>query len=175
MVKGVANRLEGASRPGHFSGVATVVTKLFNIVQPQRAYFGQKDAQQCAVIRRFVEDLNIPVAITIVPTGREEDGLASSSRNVRLSAKERALAPGLYKALLGTRILFQSGERDRVILEARLKELLRQNDIPQPDYAVIVDPRTFEAVNPVTDNALALLAVPFSTVRLIDNLPLGME
>lgn len=172
-VKGVATQLEGASRPGHFNGVATVVTKLFNIVQPQRAYFGQKDAQQCAVIGRFVKDLNIPVEITIVPTGREGDGLACSSRNVRLNAEERALAPGLYKALKDVQALFRSGERDRQKLETLLKELLRQNNIPEPDYAVIIDPKSFEAANPATEDALALLAVPFKEVRLIDNLPLG--
>lgn len=174
-VGGVATRFEGALRPGHFSGVATVVTKLFNIVQPQKAYFGQKDAQQCAVIKRFVEDLNIPVEIMIVPTGREQDGLACSSRNVRLSEEERALAPGLYKALEGVQRLFQSGQRDCKVLESRLNELLQQNNIPQPDYAVIIDPQSFETANPVTNDALALVAVPFGTVRLIDNLPLGMK
>ncbi|UMM64514.1 pantoate--beta-alanine ligase [Aristophania vespae] len=174
-VKGVATQLEGASRPGHFTGVATIVTKLFNIVQPQKAYFGQKDAQQCAVIKRFVADLNIPVTIITVPTWREKDGLASSSRNVRLNPEERAKAPALYKALQRAQSLFQKGERDRNVLEKAIRDTLKQNNIEKIDYAKIVDPLTFQEVNPVSESGIALLAVPFSQARLIDNLPLALE
>lgn len=171
---GVALEMEGASRPGHFSGVATVVTKLLNIVQPQRAYFGQKDAQQCAIVRRFVADLNIPTDIVTVPTGREPDGVACSSRNVRLTPEERKKAPGLFKALKKAHELFVEGERSCAILEKEMRDVLHQNGLEHVDYAVVVHPEHFEKINTAPDNALALLAVRVGKVRLIDNILLGV-
>lgn len=171
-VKDVALKMEGASRPGHFAGVATVLTKFFNIIAPQKAYFGQKDAQQCAVIERFVQDLDIPVEIKTMPTWREEDGLAYSSRNARLTAAERAKAPALYKALCVAQTLVHGGERSRAVLEAAMKQVLLEAGLSEIDYATIVNPETFEPEEQITGNALALLAVHLGAVRLIDNLPL---
>lgn len=172
-VGGVALELEGPSRPGHFAGVATVLVKFFNIVQPQRAYFGQKDAQQCAVVQRFVRDLNIPVEIVTMPTWREADGLAGSSRNSRLTEAERHRAPVLHQALCRARDLAQAGERRRVVLEEAMREVLAQAGLTEIDYVTVVDPGTFQARDVVPDDALALLAVRLGAVRLIDNLPLG--
>ncbi|KXV12270.1 pantoate--beta-alanine ligase [Gluconobacter oxydans] len=171
-VGGVANELEGQSRPGHFSGVATVVTKLFNIVQPQRAYFGQKDAQQCAVVRRFVADLDIPVEIVVCDIAREADGLARSSRNVRLTAENRQKAPALFQALQETAGLFRNGERDVDILENAMRAVLTEAGLLDIDYATVVNADTFRREQPCSDNALALLAVQAGEVRLIDNMPL---
>ena len=169
-VGGVADELEGQSRPGHFSGVATVVTKLFNIVQPQRAYFGQKDAQQCAVVRRFVADLNIPVEIVVCDIAREADGLARSSRNVRLTAEDRQKAPALFQALQEAARLFRNGERDADVLENALRTALTNAGLPDIDYATVVNADTFRREQPCPDPALALLAVGAGDVRLIDNM-----
>ncbi|MXV44008.1 pantoate--beta-alanine ligase [Saccharibacter sp. 17.LH.SD] len=171
-LEGVATKMEGESRPGHFTGVATVLTKLFNIVQPQNAYFGQKDAQQCAVIRRLVRDLDIPVNIVVVPTLREKDGLAFSSRNARLTPSQRGQAPALYKALRHAQILFSKGERSGSVLEHEIYSELQRSGIAheQIDYAVVVDPDQFEQYETVPNNALALLAVRLGNVRLIDNM-----
>ncbi|AHK71711.1 pantoate--beta-alanine ligase [Gluconobacter oxydans] len=171
-VGGVADELEGQSRPGHFSGVATVVTKLFNIVQPQRAYFGQKDAQQCAVVRRFVADLDIPVEIVVCDIAREADGLARSSRNVRLTTENRQKAPALLQALQEATRLFLNGERDVDILENAMRAVLTEAGLPDIDYATVVNADTFRREQPCSDNALALLAVRAGEVRLIDNMPL---
>ncbi len=171
-VGGVADELEGQSRPGHFSGVATVVTKLFNIVQPQRAYFGQKDAQQCAVVRRFVADLDIPVEIVVCDIARETDGLARSSRNVRLTPENRQKAPALYEALQEASRLFRSGERNADVLEGALRVSLIKAGVPDIDYATVVNADTFRREDPCSENALALLAVQAGAVRLIDNMPL---
>ncbi|AQS90045.1 pantoate--beta-alanine ligase [Gluconobacter albidus] len=171
-VGGVADELEGQSRPGHFSGVATVVTKLFNIVQPQRVYFGQKDAQQCAVVRRFVADLDIPVEIVVCDIARETDGLARSSRNVRLTPENRQKAPGLYEALQEASRLFRSGERNADVLEGALRVSLIKAGVPDIDYATVVNADTFRREDPCSENALALLAVQAGAVRLIDNMPL---
>ncbi|MEJ5140884.1 pantoate--beta-alanine ligase [Gluconobacter albidus] len=171
-VGGVADELEGQSRPGHFSGVATVVTKLFNIVQPQRAYFGQKDAQQCAVVRRFVADLDIPVEIVVCDIARETDGLARSSRNVRLTPENRQKAPALYEALQEASRLFRSGERNADVLEGALRVSLIKAGVPDIDYATVVNSDTFRREDPCSENALALLAVQAGAVRLIDNMPL---
>ncbi|GBR70022.1 pantoate--beta-alanine ligase [Gluconobacter kanchanaburiensis] len=169
---GVADELEGQSRPGHFSGVATVVTKLFNIVQPQRAYFGQKDAQQCAVVRRFVADLDIPVEIVVCDIARETDGLARSSRNVRLTPENRQKAPALYEALQEAARLFRSGERNTDVLEGALRVSLIKAGLPDIDYATVVNADTFRREGSCSENALALLAVKAGAVRLIDNMPL---
>jgi len=171
-VGGVADELEGQSRPGHFSGVATVVTKLFNIVQPQRAYFGQKDAQQCAVVRRFVADLDIPVEIVVCDIAREDDGLARSSRNVRLTPENRQRAPALYRALQEAARLFRGGERNADVLERALRVSLIKAGLPDIDYATVVNADTFRREDPCSENALVLLAVQAGAVRLIDNMPL---
>ncbi|WP_225197552.1 pantoate--beta-alanine ligase [Gluconobacter oxydans] len=171
-VGGVAEELEGQSRPGHFSGVATVVTKLFNIVQPQRAYFGQKDAQQCAVVRRFVADLDIPVEIVVCDIAREADGLARSSRNVRLTTENRQKAPALFQALQEATRLFRNGGRDVDVLENVMRAVLFEAGLPDIDYATVVNADTFRREQPCSDNALALLAVRAGEVRLIDNMPL---
>ncbi len=170
---GVAAALEGASRPGHFAGVAMVLTKLFNIIQPQRAYFGQKDAQQCAVVRRLVEDVNSPVEIITAPTWREADGLAGSSRNSRLTAEDRKRAPALYRALCHARDCARAGEHRRTVLEAAMRSVLEAEGLTDIDYAMIVNPETFHAEGEmIPPHALALLAVRLGAVRLIDNMPL---
>ena len=159
--------LEGASRPGHFSGVATVVAKLFNIVQPDVAFFGQKDAQQLAVVRRIAADLSFPVEIRSCPTIRESDGLAMSSRNVRLDPAERARATALFAALeAGARVLRE--EHNAAAAEKTMLETLHAAGI-DPDYAVAVDPTTFR---PPAEAAPALLAIAarIGGTRLIDNL-----
>ena len=169
-----ANKLEGVARPGHFRGVSTVVTKLFNQIQPNRAYFGQKDGQQVAVIKHLVLDLNIPVEIRVIDTVREPDGLALSSRNNQLTPQERLSARLIYKSLLGALELFRAGEmvadklRDPVF-EILLSELKQE----QIEYITIVDPDTFEDLQNLTGEALILVSVRFGKVRLIDNLTLS--
>lgn len=162
--------LEGERRPGHFRGVATVVLKLFGLVQPTRAYFGQKDAQQLAVVRRLVADLDVPVEIVGCPIVRAEDGLALSSRNVYLSGAERAAAPVLYRALQDARTAWETGERDPGRLRERLLERLSREPLADVDYASVVDPLTFEAPKATLTSVLLVLAVRFGSTRLIDNL-----
>jgi len=168
----VTRRLEGAVRPHHFAGVATVVTKLFNIVQPTRAYFGQKDAQQCVVIRKLVRDLDLPVEIVIGDTVREPDGLALSSRNSYLTPDQRARAPALFRALTAARDAFAAGERDAETLRALVRRELGGDLAPATDYVSIADPDTLEELAQVTGGALASLAVRFGATRLIDNVRL---
>lgn len=169
----VSAPLEGVRRPGHFRGVATVVLKLFGIVQPTRAYFGQKDAQQLAVIRRLVADLDVPVEIVGCPIVRADDGLALSSRNVYLSPAERAAAPVLYRALVHARAAWQAGERHGASLRQGLLDMLTREPLAQVDYAAVVDPETFLELPTATASALLLLAVRFGSTRLIDNLLLS--
>lgn len=169
---GVTRVLEGASRPGHFAGVATVVAKLFNIVQPTRAYFGQKDAQQCVVIRRLVRDLDMPVEVVISPTVREADGLAMSSRNAYLSAPERAGAPVLYRALTTAQSLFQSGERSADTLRQTLRDVLASEPQAVIDYVSVADPESLVELEKISKGALLSMAVRFGKTRLIDNLVL---
>jgi pantoate--beta-alanine ligase len=171
----VSEVLEAAVRPGHFAAVATVVAKLFNIVQPDRAYFGQKDAQQAAVIRQMARDLDMPLEVVVAETVREPDGLALSSRNVYLDPEQRALAPALYAALDAARSAFRAGLRD----PDRLRELMRQRlDRPELviDYASVADPDTLLELQSRDGRpdmrALALLAVRVGRTRLIDNLRL---
>jgi pantoate--beta-alanine ligase len=165
----------GASRPGHFRGVATVVLKLFNIVQPDIAYFGQKDAQQARIIEQMVRDLNVPVTIQVCPIVREADGLALSSRNEYLDPVQRRHATVLHRSLGEVRERVQAGERDA----GRLLELLHERIAATPgavlDYAVIVDAGTLQPVDRVDGPALAALAVFFGTTRLIDNMLLRGE
>jgi pantoate--beta-alanine ligase len=169
----VSAPLEGARRPGHFRGVATVVAKLFNLFQPDRAYFGQKDAQQVAVIRRMVADLSFPVEVVACPIVREADGLALSSRNVYLSSEERRAAPVLNRALLAVRADFESGERDAGRLRAVLARTLAGEPLARPDYVSVADTGTLLEIERVTGPALVSLAVRFGGTRLIDNVVLG--
>lgn len=168
-VDGPAMVLEGAHRgPGHFDGVATVVTKLFNIVAPDVAYFGQKDAQQTLVIRRLVRDLNLPVQVEVCPTVREPDGLAMSSRNVRLSPEERERATALSRSLAVAQTLIAAGEDDvaRVLAAARAE---LESALLDTDYFEIVDPDTLAPLTSIGGPALALVAARVGETRLIDN------
>jgi len=171
-VEKVTERLEGAIRPGHFRGVATVVAKLFNIIQPSRAYFGQKDAQQVAVIKRMVVDLNMGIEIVGVPTVREGDGLAMSSRNIYLSHRERQAATILFKALTLARQLRQSGEKDAEKIRRQMTSLIQEEPLAQIDYVSIADDETLEELNLLDRPAVASLAVRIGKTRLIDNMPL---
>jgi pantoate--beta-alanine ligase len=169
----VTRPLEGTMRPGHFNGVAVVVTKLLNIVRPTHAVFGQKDAQQLAVIRRLVRDLDLPVEIVPGPTMREADGLAMSSRNALLAPEDRAAAPVLWRALSAARDAYASGERDAVVLRGRMSAILGGEARAVPEYVSIADPATLAELNRVGGaGALVSLAVRFGTVRLIDNVVL---
>jgi pantoate--beta-alanine ligase len=172
-VAGVAEGLEGNARPGHFEGVATVVTKLFAAVQPDRAYFGQKDAQQVAVVRRLAADLDLGVDIRVVPTVREADGLALSSRNVYLDAHERAAAATISAALRDAAQAYSSGEHDTGRLRARIAARLALEPLVQPDYVELVDPATFQKPAPGARRAhsglLAVIAARVGKTRLIDN------
>jgi pantoate--beta-alanine ligase len=176
-VEQVTQGLEGGQRPGHFRGVATIVTKLLNLTQPHAAYFGQKDAQQVVVIRRLVADLNIPVAIIVCPTMREADGLAMSSRNAYLSEDERQSATVLYRALQAAGVRYESGERDPDALIRAALDVLAQQLQTMPDYVSVVDARTL--LPPDRDDAPLLfsLAAQVGTPRLLDNclLPLSLN
>jgi len=170
IVEEVSRPLEGAARPGHFRGVATVVTKLFNIVQPDRAYFGQKDAQQAVVIRRMVQDLNIPVEIVVCPTVREPDGLAMSSRNTYLNPEERRAATVLFRALQATKARYEQGERDAERLREAMREVIQAEPLARLDYVSVADPETLQELDRVEDRALLSLAVYIGKTRLIDNI-----
>ncbi len=165
----VAVRLEGAARPGHFRGVATVVLKLLNIVQPDRAYFGQKDAQQLAVIRRMVRDLNVPVAIVPVATVRSPDGLALSSRNAYLSPDERQAALVLSRTLLRAQQLFACGERSGDALRAVMTQTVASEPLARGEYVSVADADKLTELESAQPGALASLAVRIGTTRLIDN------
>lgn len=166
----LAQGLCGASRPGHFRGVATVVAKLFHLIQPDRAYFGEKDAQQLRVIRRMVRDLNMPVEIVSVPTVREPDGLAMSSRNVYLSAEERRAATVLSRALYLARDLVAAGERDAAVIGRRMRDLLDAEPLARVDYLAVVDDESLAPVLRIERPTLVALAVFFGRTRLIDNM-----
>ena len=171
-VEKVTERLEGASRPGHFRGVATIVAKLFNIVQPTRAYFGQKDAQQVAVIRRMTADLNMDLEIVTVPTVRESDGLAMSSRNVYLSPEERQAAAVLFKALALAQRLTRGGEKDAEKIRDQMAALIQREPLAHLDYVSIADAESLEELGLLDRPAVASLAVTIGKTRLIDNTPL---
>jgi pantoate--beta-alanine ligase len=174
-VGAVAQPLEGAARPGHFDGVATVVAILFNLVAADHAYFGQKDAQQVMVIRQMARDLAIPTEVIACPTVREPDGLALSSRNVHLSSEERAAAPVLRRALLAARDRWESGERSGDGLRDAMWEILTAEPHAIPAYVSVADGRTLDELDRVVDGipALLSLAVRFGSTRLIDNEPLA--
>ena len=169
----VTGPLEGARRPGHFRGVATVVLKLLNIVSPNVAYFGQKDFQQALVIRRLIEDLDLDIRFVISPIVRDPDGLALSSRNALLSAENRRVALVLSRSLKRAEQLAQSGESDSYKIRNEIENVFGAEPLAQLDYATIVDPATFEAVNRVTPGCVALIAAKVGQVRLIDNMIFG--
>lgn len=169
-VGGVAGPLEGARRPGHFAGVATIVLKLFNIVQPDLAVFGRKDAQQCAVIARMVRDLDVPVRLVFGETAREHDGVARSSRNSYLSAGERALAPALHRALRAGEEALTHGIHDVDALEHLMRKMAEETSGVEVDYLAVVDPETFERPSDFGRDILLAGAVRVGKTRLIDNI-----
>lgn len=173
-VENLTQPLEGVHRPGHFRGVTTVVTKLFLAVQPQRAYFGQKDAQQARVIQQMVRDLNFPIAIIVGPTLREPDGLAMSSRNTYLNPEERRAATVLYRALRAAREAFEQGERDAEQLRQIMREVLAQEPLARVQYVSCADPETLQELEGRVERALLSMAVFIGTTRLIDNMLVGM-
>ena len=168
-VGALADRLEGLVRPGHLDGVATVVAKLLHLAGPARAYFGQKDAQQLAVVRRMVADLAFPNEIVACPTVREPDGLAVSSRNAYLSASERERATALYRALSAARAAFQAGQRHPAAVEAAARDLLEDAPGVEPDYVALVDPATFEPAKQAEAGQVLATAARVGRTRLIDN------
>lgn len=172
-VEEMARPLEGAHRPGHFRGVATVVAKLFNAFQPQRAYFGQKDAQQAAVIRQMARDLDFPVEVVICPTVREQDGLAMSSRNAYLSQEQRAAAPVLFRALSAAAMAWAAGQRDAEDLRQLMAGIIDAEPLARRQYVSVADPVTLQELEGPVADALLSMAVVVGTTRLIDNLVLG--
>ena len=160
----------GASRPGHFQGVATVVAKLFNIVQPDLAFFGQKDAQQTLIMKTMTQELNWPLQIVVCATVREPDGVAYSSRNSYLSAEERSRASVLYRSLRLAENLIHSGAREAAGVEGEMRKLIQDVSGAELDYARVVDPATLEALQQINGEVLAAVAVRFGKTRLIDNL-----
>jgi pantoate--beta-alanine ligase len=169
-VEGLSDRLEGRVRPGHFRGVTTVVLKLLEIVQPQKAFFGRKDAQQARIIRQMACDLHLDSEIVVCPIVREADGLAMSSRNAYLNPKERRAATILFRALDGARASIARGERDALRITAAMREALRSEPLAEADYVELVDAETLEPVTRLRGVCLALLAARVGPVRLIDNL-----
>ena len=171
----VAATLEGARRPGHFRGVATVVLKLFGIFQPDRAYFGQKDAQQLAVIKKMVRVLDVPVDVRACPTVREADGLAMSSRNVYLTPEERRVAPVLHRALSAGRDRWAAGERAAEALRKAVRSVLAEEPRIRVDYVSVAEPDTCQELETVAGPALLSLAAFLGKTRLIDNVVIGDE
>jgi pantoate--beta-alanine ligase len=172
-VEALTHPLEGAMRPGHFKGVTTVVAKLFNAVQPHKAYFGQKDAQQAAVIRQMVRDLNFPVDVTVCPTVREEDGLAMSSRNKYLDGDDRKAATVLFRSLSAAKEAYEAGERNAEILRRKMKEILDGEARVQTQYVSCADYDSLEEVDVVRGKVLLSMAVMLGRTHLIDNFVLN--
>ncbi|MDP3025053.1 MAG: pantoate--beta-alanine ligase [candidate division Zixibacteria bacterium] len=166
----LSNKLEGASRPGHFKGVCTIVAKLFNIVQPDFAIFGQKDAQQAIIIQKMTEDLNFPVRIIVCPTVREKDGLACSSRNSYLNTEERDQAKILYQSLKLGQKMIKAGEKNPLKIIKKIRELINNQKLAKIDYIALTDTQTLEPVRKIKGELLLSLAVKFGKTRLIDNL-----
>ena len=174
-VPALSGRLEGAARPGHFAGVATVVAKLLNLAQADRACFGEKDWQQLQVIKALTRDLDIPTEIVGLPIIRESDGLALSSRNVRLTGEERSAALVISRALDGVQALVGTGVQDAAKLADGMRRVIEAEPLARLDYAVVVAPDTLQEVETVAGGAIALIAATFGKVRLIDNRMLGMS
>lgn len=173
LVEKVTQPLEGTMRPGHFRGVTTIVAKLFNIVQPDKAYFGQKDAQQTVVIQRMVNDLNFPIEIVICPTIREADGLAMSSRNVYLSPQDRTSAVILFKALSLAENAYEKGIREADKLRKIMSDTIHSEPAAVLDYVSCADPESLEELTGAVKRALLSMAVRFGNTRLIDNILIG--
>lgn len=172
-VEAMTQPLEGLMRPGHFKGVTTVVAKLFNATQPDRAYFGQKDAQQAAVIRQMTRDLNFPIEIVVCPTTREADGLAMSSRNKYLNAAERKAATVLFRSLSAAKELYEGGERDAEKIRGKMKEIIAGEPLAQMQYVSCADYDALEELSDIKGKALLSMAVFLGKTRLIDNFVLG--
>ena len=173
-VGGLGDKLEGAHRPGHFRGVATVVAKLFNLIQPDRAYFGQKDGQQTAIVRKMVKDLDFRLDIVVVPTVRDPDGLALSSRNVYLTLEQRRAAPVIYRALCAASRLWSDGVRNGERLRAEVLATLQQEPLLDGiNYVSVADAETLEELEQVQGRAMVSVAVRLGNTRLIDNVILG--
>jgi pantoate--beta-alanine ligase len=172
-VEGLSDKLDGRSRPGHFRGVTTVVAKLFHVVEPDAAFFGQKDAAQVAIIRRMVRDLNLAVEIVVCPIVREADGLAMSSRNAYLDAEQRKRALVLHRSLMRVRQLADAGERSAARLVAAGREEIAEENSVRLDYFEIVDAETLDAVEDISQGALVAVAAFVGSTRLIDNVVLG--
>lgn len=168
-VGSITTKLEGAARPGHFRGVATVVAKLFNIVQPDKAYFGQKDAQQLLVIKKMAADLDMGIEVIAVPTVREPDGLAMSSRNTYLNVEERKQAAVLYQSLTLAQKLYDKGEKDAGAIKVQMIALIRQQPLAEIEYISIADTNTLDELETLKPPALISMAVRFGKTRLIDN------
>jgi pantoate--beta-alanine ligase len=174
-VEAVSAPLEGKARPGHFRGVTTVVAKLLNAFNPDRAYFGQKDAQQVAVLRRMVKDLNFNAELVVCPTVRESDGLALSSRNAYLNTEERKAATVLHRALCAAKKQYDDGERDGDVLRTTLRSVIQLEPLAREHYASVADPETLVELNHIDAKVLISLAVQIGKARLIDNFILGGE
>lgn len=172
-VEALTNPLEGAVRPGHFKGVTTIVAKLFNAVQPHKAYFGQKDAQQHTVIRQMVRDLNFPLEVVICPIVREPDGLAMSSRNKYLEGADRQAATVLFRALSAARDLYEGGERSAEVLREKMKDVIESEPLARMQYVSCADFDTLNELETIRGRALLSMAVLFGKTRLIDNFVLG--
>lgn len=169
-VQGITDMLEGAVRPGHFKGVTTVVNKLFNIIEPTKSYFGQKDAQQVAVIKKMVKDLNMPLKVVVCPTMREKDGLAMSSRNTYLTPEMRQNATLLYKSLTKAKEMYRGGERDADKIKQTMTGIIKSQPIGIIDYISIADNETLREIKKIEKPALISMAVKFGKTRLIDNI-----
>jgi len=173
VVEGLTDGLEGAARPGHFRGVTTIVAKLFNIVEPTRSYFGQKDAQQALVIQKMAKDLNMNLEVIVCPTVREPDGLAMSSRNVYLNPDERRSALVLNESLKLAQQLFDDGERDAGLIKRKMREMIEREPKSEIDYISIADTSTLAELDRIEDGALVSLVVKIGKPRLLDNVILG--
>lgn len=168
----IGDMLCGESRPGHFRGVATIVVKLFNIVEPDTAYFGEKDFQQQVIIKNIVQDLDIPVRVVSLPTVRESDGLAMSSRNKYLTKKQRAAAPLLYQSLVAGKKMVKDGEKRSPIITRKMRVIIAQSRLINLEYIKVVDPSKLEPVKKIVGRALIVLAAKLGKTRLIDNIVL---
>ncbi|MEK7495783.1 MAG: pantoate--beta-alanine ligase [Patescibacteria group bacterium] len=170
MTTKLSNIFEGKSRPGHFTGVATVVLKLFNLIQPTHAYFGQKDFQQCTVIKQMIKDLNLPIVFNIVPTVRDKDGLALSSRNIFLNPQERGQALNLYQFLLLAKKLINDGNKNAEFIKTEMKNYLKKYKQVRLDYIEICNPENLSPVKTILKKVVILIAAYVGKIRLIDNI-----
>ena len=169
----LSSTLEGASRFGHFKGVATVLIKLFNIIKPDFSYFGEKDYQQALIVKKVVDELNLDTQTIVLPTIREKDGLALSSRNSYLNKGERKAAVILYKALQKAKLWIEEGERNPFSIVSKMKDLIKKEPLARIDYVAVVNPETLEKVEDIKGEVLVLLAVSVGSTRLIDNMSIG--